>query len=66
MTTTKPEPSGELARPAPTRPDLPGAMAAIAMSLGFSLDREEQLGVSSGHDFVRAVVEGSVQSLEGP
>lgn len=40
------------------------AIATIASSLGLSLNREEQLGVKSGHEAVLAVVDALLADLE--
>lgn len=40
------------------------AIATLATSVGLSLNREQQLGISSGHEAVLGVVDGFLKALE--
>jgi len=55
-----------LARQGSDQPGRAEAIAITAISLGLSLNREEQLGISSGHDAVREAVERILNTLDGP
>lgn len=50
-------------RPSATRMS-PAALALIATSLGLSLNREEQLGVQSGHAEIKAILREALTDLE--